>query len=94
MTGEMAKLFYKKNHIVHQTCCTYQHEGNGRAEAAIGNLSSRVRALLAHAGMPASYWPHALVYAAELENSFTPTAAGSNDSCYYAYHCTHPDNSK
>eukprot|EP00961_Rhodomonas_salina_P151868 2044311-Rhodomonas_salina.1 len=44
--------------------------------------------------MPASYWLHALVYAAELENLFTPTTAGSNNSCYYAYHCTHPDNSK
>eukprot|EP00961_Rhodomonas_salina_P061530 826286-Rhodomonas_salina.1 len=31
MTGEMAKRFYKKNSIVHQTCCSYQHEGNGRA---------------------------------------------------------------
>eukprot|EP00961_Rhodomonas_salina_P013360 179288-Rhodomonas_salina.1 len=80
MTGEMAKRFYKKNSIVHQTCCAYQHEGNGRAKAAIGNLSSRARALLAHAGMPASYWLHALVYAAELENFFTPTTAGSNDS--------------
>eukprot|EP00961_Rhodomonas_salina_P061532 826287-Rhodomonas_salina.1 len=60
MTGEMAKRFYKKNCIVHQTCCSYQHEGNGRAEAAIGNLSSRARALLTHAGMPASYWLHAL----------------------------------
>eukprot|EP00961_Rhodomonas_salina_P080283 1079863-Rhodomonas_salina.2 len=28
MTGEMAKQFYKKNCIVHQTCCVYQHEGN------------------------------------------------------------------
>eukprot|EP00961_Rhodomonas_salina_P192272 2594481-Rhodomonas_salina.1 len=80
MTGEMAKRFYKKNCIIHQTCCAYQHEGNGRAEAAIGNLSSRARALLAHAGMPAFYWQHALVYAAELENSFTPTTARSNDS--------------
>eukprot|EP00961_Rhodomonas_salina_P131715 1772861-Rhodomonas_salina.1 len=48
MTGQMAKQFYKKNHIVHQTCCAYQHEGNGRAKAAIGNLSSRARALLVY----------------------------------------------
>eukprot|EP00961_Rhodomonas_salina_P174668 2356040-Rhodomonas_salina.1 len=94
MSGDQAKRFYKSNRILHQTCNAHAHWGNGRAESTIGNLSSRARGLMSHAGAPAAFWPHALVYAAEIENRLMPSSSKTNNSAYFEFHGVHPDNSK
>jgi hypothetical protein len=94
MVGNEAKIYYKAHHIAHQACNAYEHHGNGRAESAIGTLSTRARALLAQSGAPRGYWPQALHYAAELDNRLTPTSSNSNMTCYQAFHNIAPDNSK
>lgn len=47
---------------------------------------------MVHSGNPPEYWPHALQYAAELENRCMPMSSTVDHSAYYAFYGVHPDN--
>eukprot|EP00961_Rhodomonas_salina_P025505 344064-Rhodomonas_salina.1 len=72
----------------------WRHHSNGRSESAIGTISARARAMLAQMNVPKKFWPQAVLYATELDNSCTPYKTGSDMTAYEAMHGRKPDNSK
>jgi hypothetical protein len=61
----------------HQKSVPHSQYQNGRAEAAIRTVSTRARALMTGAALPAKYWCYAMEYAAFLENTTKPYLQGS-----------------
>ena len=53
--------------LLHTTSTADEHSQNGRAEAAIASVKSRVRRLLRSSGMEAAWWPSAARHVSELE---------------------------
>ena len=53
--------------LLHTTSTTDEHAQNGRAEAAINSIKSRVRRLLRASEMEACWWPSAARHVSELE---------------------------
>eukprot|EP00961_Rhodomonas_salina_P032961 443848-Rhodomonas_salina.1 len=68
------RLYCREKRIKQEFSNAGEHWQNPRAEAAIGTLSIRARALMAHAGVPHGYWEEALEYACQIENRCTPTS--------------------
>ena len=93
MTGGEAEAYYTQNKIATEKCSPHEHSQNPRAEVAVGSIGMRSCTLLVHANAPRQYWGHAVQYVCELENCFLPFMAGSNKTCWEAFHWEKPDNS-
>eukprot|EP00961_Rhodomonas_salina_P142187 1914650-Rhodomonas_salina.1 len=78
LSGMKMRLFCREKRIRQEFSAPGTSWQNPRAEAAIGSISVRARALLAHAGMPAGYWEYAVQTSVAILNSWTPTSRHSN----------------
>jgi len=93
MSSKRAMDYYQKFRVAIENCPPHEHEGNPRAESAIGTLSSHARAMMIDACAPKRFWGFALLAAVELENRFLPFVPGSSHTCWEAFYGTQPDNS-
>jgi hypothetical protein len=92
MTSKEAQEFYNLYRIFHEKCNQHQHWQNPRAEAAVGELGTRARVMMAHAGEPGRFWGFAIHYACDIDNRFLPYKAGSDMTCWEAWFGSPPDN--
>ena len=65
--NQKTKQWAANRSLVFTRSCPDEHQQNGRAEAAIGSLKSRIRRLLHAAKMEPTLWPVAVRHVVELE---------------------------
>ena len=67
LVNQKTKQWAANRSLVFTRSCPDEHQQNGRAEAAIGSLKSRIRRLLQAAKMEPTLWPVAAHHVVELE---------------------------
>ena len=79
-----------KHGISMQFSSPHEQHQNGLSEKTIDLLTRRMRAGLAHSGLPTSFWSSALIMAADTMN-VTPHKALGYDTPYHAHYGYHAD---
>ena len=78
------ELFCAEKGVVHEKSAPYTPEQNGKAERLNRTLKDRIRAMLADANLPDSYWGYAAHYANNVRNVCPSTV--QPDTPHAAFH--------
>ena len=84
------KAYLKSRGIKHELTVPYLPEQNGVAERMNRTLVESARAMIAHAGLPNSYWAEAIATAAYIRNRMPTTAIKENVTPYEKWYGRKP----
>eukprot|EP00961_Rhodomonas_salina_P294442 3934582-Rhodomonas_salina.2 len=90
MCSDEAEKYYKLYRIFQESSNPHQHWQNPRSKNAIGELGVRTLVIMAHSGALGRYWGFAMFYTCNVDNMFLPYKAGSDKTCWEAWHCEPP----
>lgn len=84
------EAYLKSRGIKHELTVPYSPEQNGVAERMNRTLVESARAMIAHAGLPNSYWAEAIATAAYIRNRMPTTAIKENVTPYEKWYGRKP----
>lgn len=83
--------YLKQKGIKHQLTAPYSPQQNGVAERMNRTLVESARSMIAHAGLPNTYWAEAISTAAYVRNRMSTSAFKQNKSPYERWYGRKPD---